>query len=91
MCLSGCLSNVQSKAAYSSNVLLRDRLNIFSYRKSATIEIDEPIMVSMKKLLTNKNFIFVAHLFALFYAAFGTLDQQMSLIVTPFGLAAVTN
>lgn len=52
--------------------------------KSASMEITEPIMKSLKNLFTNCNFVFVMNSFALVYACLTTFSQEVSLVITPF-------
>lgn len=57
--------------------------------KSASVVNNEPILQSMKELFKNYNFIFVTQAFALVYACLTTFSQEVSLVISPFGLDSV--
>ncbi len=49
----------------------------------------EPVMVSLKTLMGNTNYILVLHAFALVYGSFTSFCQEVALIITPFGFDSV--
>jgi Na+/melibiose symporter-like transporter len=57
--------------------------------KSASYEVTEPVCKSLKDLIVNKNFIFVTQVFGLIYACLTTFSQEVSLIISPYGLEPV--
>jgi len=58
-------------------------------RESAKVIVKEPIMKSLKQLLKNKNYILVAHSFALIYSCVAVFGQEMAFLVSPFGFVTV--
>lgn len=57
--------------------------------KSASYEASEPVCKSLKELITNKNFVFVAQAFGLIYACLTTFSQEVALIIKPYGFETV--